>query len=522
MKLKFASSLITSRALFVALALIIALPPRAEGQHHHYKFIDIGTLGGPNSYFSSAGFSAQVITNRGVIAGYGDTPSPDPFSPNCFDVDCYLAHAFVWEKDNRTDLGALPGVNNSAVTQISRAGIVGFSENGQIDPLTQFPEFEAVFWQRGGIVPLGTLGGNESLAISLNNHGQVIGVAANAIPDDFSMFGWGAQTRAFLFENGTMQDLGTLGGPDAGGGPGNVNVVGTMSINQNGQVAGASYTNSIPDPILKVPTTDPFLWEKTTGMRDLGTLGGTLGVVNFLNNHGQVVGQSYLAGNREAHAFLWNPPSTTNKGGMTDLGTLGGLNSFPQWISDSGEIVGAANTQNNRLHAALWQGGHISDLGTVGNDGCSEAIAVNAGGQIVGQSFACTFSTIRAFIWENGSIADLNTLIPPNSSLQLVFAANITDDGVIVGAGVPPGDPPNTDLYGRLFLLIPCDENHPGLDGCDYSMVGVAETVPAPPVFQNRPSLPPSMLWHRNNRFRASQHSGPETEQSRNKEGDTP
>src|SRR5262245_28612439 len=52
---------------------------------------------------------------------------------------------------------------------------------------------------------------------------------------------------------------------------------------------------------------------------DLGTLGGFQSVATLVNAHGQVVGQSWTAGDAELHAFFWTPT-----GGMIDLGTLGG------------------------------------------------------------------------------------------------------------------------------------------------------------------------------------------------------
>ena len=87
-----------------------------------------------------------------------------------------------------TDLGALQGVNSSCPLGISASGlIVGLSENGEIDPLTGFPEAHATLWRDGEVIDLGTLGGYESAVVSAgNNRGQVTGSATNAIPDPFS------------------------------------------------------------------------------------------------------------------------------------------------------------------------------------------------------------------------------------------------------------------------------------------------------------------------------------------------
>jgi hypothetical protein len=76
------------------------------------------------------------------------------------------------------------------------------------------------------------------------------------------------------------------------------------------------------------------------------------------------------------------------------------------------------------------------------------------------------FSNKRAFLWENGGpMVDLNALVPSGSGLRLDDAVDINSRGEIVGIGVLA----NGDAHA--VLLIPCDENHPGVEDCNYSMV---------------------------------------------------
>jgi len=423
------------------LTFSIAFPVLAQaGQHSHYKLIDLGTLGGPSSTFEDL---SKTINNRGTVVGGADIAVPDPFAPNCFSSSCFVQHAFQWQAGVLTDLGTLPGGGSSWAEAITDSGqIAGRAQNGLIDPLLGIPQTLAVVWQDGQIVSLGTLGGNQSAALANNNRGQVVGIAANAIPDPFSLAGFATQTRAFLWENGEMRDLGTLGGPDSFG----------QYINERGQVVGFSYTDSTPNDSTGIPTVHPFLWERGS-MLDLGSLGGTFGQVNGLNERGDVVGDMTLPGDEFQHPYLWE------RGTLKDLGTLGGYTGSATCVSDSGEVVGVADLPDGSHNAFLWKNGVMTDLGNLG--ATSFAHAINSKGQVVGGSrISSVPSRISAFLWEKGGpMIDLNTLIPANSSLHLAFAIRINDRGVIYGTGVPPGvSVDDVETLGHAFLLIPIDD----------------------------------------------------------------
>jgi uncharacterized membrane protein len=135
-------------ALTCALVIVARTPAQEQtAKHHHYKFVDLGTFGGPQSFISGEP-SYAVINTAGTVVGGADTSILTP-EPACYNPiqnpDCFIAHAFVRKEGSLKDLSTLPGGNFSFAAQINQRGqIAGVSETSLTDPATGNPEFHAV------------------------------------------------------------------------------------------------------------------------------------------------------------------------------------------------------------------------------------------------------------------------------------------------------------------------------------------------------------------------------------------
>lgn len=249
----------------------------------------------------------------------------------------------------------------------------------------------------------------------------------------------------FLYFRGTLTDLGTLGGAIACG----------KGINSRGQVAGYStLTGAIDD----VENDHAFLYRHGV-LHDLGTLTGPdpLGnndsAATAINNVGQVTGYSSFSGRNTlpTHAFFFSD------GLMSDIGTLGGLVSVGQGINDSSQVAGFSSLNALGIdHAFLYSNGVMQDLGTLGGSDPqgsipSGAVAINSAGRITGYSYltAGFDGPFHAFLYTNGTMTDLNTLIdsstPLPSGVYLMEGWAMNDRGAIIASASD----------GHLYVLTP-------------------------------------------------------------------
>jgi len=191
-----------------------------------------------------------------------------------------------------------------------------------------------------------------------------------------------------------------------------------------------------------------FIWTATTGMIDIGTLGGSYAQAMAINDAGFVTGTAGMNSwvkSGATHAFICQPRSAEDSMRMRDLGTLGGNHSYGTAINASNEVVGYSTMKaDGRVHAFFHGGKTMIDLGALEKEGFynSAALAINNADQVVGVSYVLPGETKgltqAAFVWneDTSEMVNLNSLIGEENAkaLWLLSAVAINDSGQIAAS----------------------------------------------------------------------------------------
>jgi probable HAF family extracellular repeat protein len=264
------------------------------------------------------------------------------------------------------DLGKLSGMTIALATAINNRGqILGFSENAR--GLSR-----AFLWQDGVMQDLGTLGGLV-FPTDINENGQVVGRS--------SILGW---WYPFLWSDGVMTNL------DPGRRMDNPSAV--PHINDAGQVAWTG--DSLVNPHLIIH--HAFLWSNGV-VTDLVV--GRPSAVAGINERGEIAGNTLDSG----QAFAWR------NGTLQFLPSLGGVAS-PTAINNRGQVVGTAITPSSATiaHAVLWDHGEITDLGVLPGDSLSSGGFITESGKVAGMSYNDRFAGGHPFLWRSGVLLPMS------------------------------------------------------------------------------------------------------------------
>lgn len=288
----------------------------------------------------------------------------------------------------------------------------------------------------------------EGAGVGINNRGQVVGwlLGTNG-------------TRSLINDRGTITFLETLGGPRSYG----------YVINDRGDVAGVSET------FRNSPGRHVFLFRQETMIDITALAGGTdwWDAVYGLNNRGEVVGiingRGFLyrdGGVEFLNGFIPTCINTrgdvaghgTNsiavrysRGTLVELGSLGEIGSVAHGINDNGDVVGVSPVPGQRGGAFLYRQGKMINLGSPDDSlPISWAGGINNRGNIIGYIYSIEPNGIyHAFLYRDGQMHDLNTLLPKNAGVTLEMAMGINDSDEIVAIGY------DTNRTYRTYFLRP-------------------------------------------------------------------
>ncbi|NML13577.1 PEP-CTERM sorting domain-containing protein [Azohydromonas caseinilytica] len=298
------------------------------------------------------------------------------------------------------NLGTLAPRSSSTAAAINESGLIaGTMNNGGDGTREAF-----LGTGRSDLRLLGTLGGSLSVAMGLNDRGDVAGWSLNA----------DGVRRPALYSGGRWRDLAD---------PADTFTEGVANaVNAAGQAAGQIGAHA-------------FVYDGTRS-REL-RVGNTSEGLD-INDHGVVVGGAVMAGDVVRRPFLYAEGKTTL------LPSLGGTFGQAWAVNNAGQVVGYSYTAGGELLPFLYSGGAMTALAPAG---FGEALDINDQGWIVGSL------DLSAALWHGGTRWKLDELVASDQAgrWQLLSAQSINERGQIVGYGLFHG-------YLRGFVATPVPE----------------------------------------------------------------
>lgn len=322
-----------------------------------------------------------------------------------------------------------PFTSSENVSQVNHSGqVLGYRFDASVIDTGQGYKKNSGLFTGSTFTPfVGLPGASTSMAMNMNETGQATGINYLG-PEDIRPVRWDGTD--------TLTELPRLNGFYGEG----------ADINSSGQIAGFSWAES---------NFHAVRWDADNSIHDLGTLGGAFSRGVGINDSGYVVGSSFTADDAAQHATLWKPD-----GSVIDLDTSGSSSSWAEKINNQGQIVGFTTNENGLWDMTLWNVDGSAPIDLTASLGADvdtgfeqgRSTLLNDAGQVVFDAFNADGSQV-SYLWNNGNLVDISSLLPADISLLTVTGIN--DNGVLYGRALSNG------AFGG-FVLTPAAVPVPG------------------------------------------------------------